>query len=77
MSPQIKVLVVDDSAYHRRTLVKIISSDAQMEVIGTAGDGEEAIKQVVNYKPDLVTLDLEMPKMSGRVLVEALEKPKP
>ena len=62
---KIRVLVVDDSAYHRRTLVKIISSDPHMEVVGTAGDGEEAIKKVVNLKPDLVTLDLEMPRMDG------------
>jgi len=62
---KIRVLVVDDSAYHRRTLVKIISSDPHMEVVGTAGDGEDAIKKVVNLKPDLVTLDLEMPRMDG------------
>lgn len=62
---KIRILVVDDSAYHRRTLVKIISSDSGLEVVGTAADGEEAIRQVVNLKPDLVTLDLEMPRMDG------------
>lgn len=62
---KIRVLVVDDSAYHRRTLVKIIGLDPRMEVVGTAGDGEEAIKRVVNLKPDLITLDLEMPRMDG------------
>jgi two-component system chemotaxis response regulator CheB len=62
---KIRILVVDDSAYHRRTLVKIIGLDAHMEVVGTAGDGEEAIKRVVNLKPDLITLDLEMPRMDG------------
>ncbi len=65
MGEKIRVLVVDDSAYHRRTLVKIISSDPGMEVVGTANDGEEAIKRVVSLKPDLVTLDLEMPRMDG------------
>lgn len=62
---RIRILVVDDSAYHRQTLVKIIGSDPGMEVVGTAGDGEEAIKRVLNLKPDLVTLDLEMPRMDG------------
>jgi two-component system chemotaxis response regulator CheB len=62
---RIRILVVDDSAYHRRTLVKIISTDPRMEVVDTAGDGEEAIKKVLKLKPDLVTLDLEMPRMDG------------
>ena len=62
---KIRILVVDDSAYHRRTLVKIVGLDSHMEVVGTAGDGEEAIKKVVNLKPDLITLDLEMPRMDG------------
>jgi two-component system chemotaxis response regulator CheB len=61
----LKVLVVDDSAYHRRTLSRIIASAGEFEVVGTAGDGEEAIKKVVTLKPDLVTLDLEMPRMDG------------
>lgn len=62
---KIRVLVIDDSAYHRRTLMKIVNSDPHMEVVGTANDGEEGIKMVVNLKPDLVTLDLEMPRMDG------------
>jgi len=62
---KIRILVVDDSAYHRRTLTKIINSDRGMEVVDTARDGEEAIKKVINLKPDMVTLDLEMPRMDG------------
>jgi two-component system chemotaxis response regulator CheB len=61
----LKVLVIDDSAYHRRTLTRIIAAAPEFEVVGTASDGEEAIKKVVTLKPDLLTLDLEMPRMDG------------
>src|SRR5512145_595543 len=61
----LRVLVVDDSAYHRRTLSRIIAAAPGFEVAGTAGDGEEAIKKVVTLQPDLLTLDLEMPRMDG------------
>jgi two-component system chemotaxis response regulator CheB len=61
----LKVLVIDDSAYHRRTLSRIIAAAPGFEVVGTASDGEEAIKKVVTLKPDLLTLDLEMPRMDG------------
>jgi len=61
----LKVLVIDDSAYHRRTLSRIIAAAPGFEVVGTANDGEEAIKKVVTLKPDLLTLDLEMPRMDG------------
>jgi two-component system chemotaxis response regulator CheB len=75
----LKVLVVDDSAYHRRTLSRIIAAAPGFEVVGTAGDGEEAIKKVVTLQPDLLTLDLEMPRMDGytflRWLMRTLPRP--
>jgi two-component system chemotaxis response regulator CheB len=61
----LKVLVIDDSAFHRRTLTRIIAAAPEFEVVGTAGDGEEAIKKVVTLQPDLLTLDLEMPRLDG------------
>jgi len=61
----LKVLVVDDSAYHRGMIARIISAAPGFEVVGVARDGEEAIKQVVTLRPDLLTLDLEMPRMDG------------
>jgi two-component system chemotaxis response regulator CheB len=61
----LKVLVIDDSAFHRRTLTRIIAAAPEFEVVATAGDGEEAIKKVVTLQPDLLTLDLEMPRMDG------------
>ena len=74
---KIRILVVDDSAYHRRTLTKIIDSDPGMEVVDTARDGEEAIKKVVNLKPDMVTLDLEMPRMDGFTFLRWLMRNQP
>lgn len=62
---QIKVLVVDDSAFMRKAISNMLSSDPGITVIGTARDGEEAIDQIPRLKPDVVTLDVEMPKMGG------------
>src|SRR5438552_5833688 len=61
----IKALVVDDSAYNRVTLSRMLGSDSRIEVVGTANNGEDAIKQVMRYAPDVITLDLEMPVMDG------------
>jgi two-component system chemotaxis response regulator CheY len=58
------ILVVDDIAFVRKTLTEILT-EAHYEVIGQAADGREAINLYTKLKPDLVTLDLVMPKMSG------------
>ncbi|MDH3937990.1 MAG: chemotaxis response regulator protein-glutamate methylesterase [candidate division Zixibacteria bacterium] len=60
-----KVLVVDDSAFMRKALSMMLESDPGIKVIGTARDGEEGIEKVRNLKPDLVTMDIEMPRMDG------------
>ncbi|KPK31659.1 MAG: chemotaxis protein CheY, partial [Nitrospira bacterium SG8_35_1] len=67
----IKVLIVDDSAFMRNTLSGMISSDPEIQVIGIARDGIEAVEKVVSLKPDIVTLDVEMPRMDG---IEALQR---
>lgn len=61
----IKVLVVDDSALMRRKITDILESDKDIEVIDFAKTGADAIKKVVQLKPDVVTLDLEMPDIDG------------
>ena len=61
----IKVLIVDDSPVAKELLKYILSSDPQIEVIGTASNGEEAVEFTQNQKPDLVTMDIIMPRMDG------------
>lgn len=61
----IRVLVIDDSAYNRRTITSMLESHPLIKVVGTAVNGEEGIKKVLELKPDVVTLDLEMPEMNG------------
>ncbi|HEX7153312.1 MAG TPA: chemotaxis-specific protein-glutamate methyltransferase CheB [Thermoanaerobaculia bacterium] len=62
---QIRALVIDDSAYNRVTLTRMLESDARIKVVGTAVNGEDGIKQAVKHRPDVITLDLEMPIMDG------------
>lgn len=61
----IKVLIVDDSALVRQTLAEIISSDPELEVIGTAADPYFAARKMAEVTPDVITLDIEMPRMDG------------
>jgi two-component system chemotaxis response regulator CheB len=65
MSDKIRVLVVDDSALMRKLIPSILARDSEIEVVGTAMDGEFALKKVEELRPDVVTLDLEMPRMDG------------
>ncbi|MFH1453995.1 MAG: chemotaxis response regulator protein-glutamate methylesterase [Armatimonadota bacterium] len=65
MSGIIRVLVVDDSALMRKRISNILNSDDKIEVVGTARDGDQAFKLVEQLKPDVVTLDIELPKMDG------------
>jgi len=62
---KIKALVVDDSAFMRGVITKMLESDGEIEVIGTAKNGLEAIEKVESLKPDVMTLDIEMPIMNG------------
>ncbi len=61
----VKVLIVDDSAFMRNALASMLSSDADITIVGMARDGLEAIEKVQTLKPDIVTMDVEMPKMDG------------
>jgi two-component system chemotaxis response regulator CheB len=65
MDKKINVLVVDDSAFNRKALVKMLETSEAVRVVGTAIDGEDAIKQAVRLNPDVITLDIEMPRMDG------------
>jgi two-component system chemotaxis response regulator CheB len=72
---KIKVLVVDDSAFMRKVIKDLLQSDANLEVIGTARNGQHALDQLPNLQPDVVTLDVEMPILDGLdTLKEIVEK---
>jgi len=65
MSDTVRVLVVDDSALMRKLIPAILARDPSIEVVGTAMDGAFALKKIEELRPDVVTLDLEMPRMDG------------
>lgn len=65
MTPPVRVLVVDDSALMRKLIPQILSTDTSIEVVGTAMDGNFGLKKMEELKPQVVTLDLEMPGMNG------------
>ena len=61
----IRVLVVDDSATAREHITAILNSDPEIEVVGEARDGVEGIEQAARLKPDVITMDIKMPRMDG------------
>jgi two-component system chemotaxis response regulator CheB len=65
MSERIRVVVVDDSALMRKLIPTILERDPSIEVVGTAMDGAFALKKIEELHPDVITLDLEMPRMDG------------
>jgi two-component system chemotaxis response regulator CheB len=73
----LRVLVVDDSAYNRRTLSEVLSTLEGVEVVGKASDGDEALRMVADLQPDLITLDLEMPRMDGFTFLRLLMARRP
>src|SRR5690606_10076254 len=74
-----KVLVVEDSAVMREYLVAILESDPVLQVVGTAKNGEEAIEAVKRLQPDVITMDINMPRLDGfeatRQIMETAPRP--
>lgn len=77
MNKKIKVLIVDDSPLVRQLINRILSSEKDIEVVGTALDGKYAIEKVKLLSPDVITLDIEMPNMDGLTFLEYLMKTRP
>lgn len=69
---RIKVLIVDDSKFFRRVVRQILGSSPSIDIVGEAGDGSEALEMVAKAKPDVVTLDVNMPVMSGLTALKHL-----
>ena len=69
---KIRVLIVDDSAVVRQILAKELSRDPELEIVGTAPDPYIARDKIVNLKPDVITLDIEMPRMDGITFLKKL-----
>jgi two-component system, chemotaxis family, protein-glutamate methylesterase/glutaminase len=61
----IRVLIVDDSAFVRQALTRMLGSDPEIEVVGTAIDGQDGLEKIRSLEPDVVTLDIQMPKLGG------------
>jgi two-component system chemotaxis response regulator CheB len=74
---KLRVLVVDDSAMNRRALGDVLDAIIGVEVVGKASDGDEALRLAVALRPDLITLDLEMPRMDGFTFLRLLMASRP
>ncbi len=72
MAKQIRVLVIDDSAYNRRALSEMLRSAEEIAVVAIASNGEEGLKAALELKPDVITLDLEMPGVDGFTFLRLL-----
>ncbi|HZS38523.1 MAG TPA: chemotaxis-specific protein-glutamate methyltransferase CheB [Polyangia bacterium] len=77
MNRTIRVLVIDDSAYNRQTITSMLEESPGVQVVGRAVDGEEGLRQAFQLLPDVITLDLEMPKMDGFSFLRILMSKKP
>ena len=69
---KIKVRIVDASALARKMLTRVLESDPEIEVVGTASDPYLAVRKIQETLPDVITLDIEMPRMDGLTLLEKL-----
>jgi two-component system, chemotaxis family, protein-glutamate methylesterase/glutaminase len=74
---QIRVVVVDDSAFMRKALSMMLESDPCVKVVGTANNGEDGLEIIRRLKPDLVTMDVEMPRMDGLTALKRIMESDP
>ena len=72
--PRIRVLIVDDAVVMRKMITEALSSDPEIEVVGTAANGKIALQKIPQVNPDIITMDVEMPEMDGLQTVRELRK---
>jgi two-component system chemotaxis response regulator CheB len=77
VSAKIKVLVVDDSAFMRMAVTRTIGSDPRIEVVGQARDGQDAVERAAELRPDVITMDYNMPRLNGAQAVRAILAARP
>ena len=73
----VRVLIVDDSSFFRRRLSEILSADPLISVVGLANNGQQAVEQAKQLKPDVITMDIEMPVMNGIDAIKAIMATQP
>jgi two-component system chemotaxis response regulator CheB len=73
----IRVLVIDDSAFSRQVITRMLETSPLVQVVGVARDGEEALRKAFELEPDLITLDLEMPRMDGFTFLRLVMSKRP
>ncbi len=73
----IRVIIVDDSAFMRKSLSMMLESDSEIRIVATARNGSEALEKIREYKPDIITLDIEMPVMDGLTALKHIMKEMP
>jgi two-component system, chemotaxis family, protein-glutamate methylesterase/glutaminase len=73
----IRTLVIDDSAFSRQAITRMLQASPLVEVVGSARDGEEALRKTFELQPDLITVDLEMPKMDGFTFLRIVMSKRP
>jgi two-component system LytT family response regulator len=74
---RLRVLIVDDEPPARRKLARLLKPDQRFEIVGEAEDGEKAVELIELHQPDLLFLDIQMPRMNGFEVLEALEGKRP
>jgi two-component system chemotaxis response regulator CheB len=79
MTPRsmIRVLVIDDSAFSRQAITRMLETSPLIEVVGVARDGEDALRKTFELQPDLITVDLEMPRMDGFTFLRVVMSKRP
>ena len=73
-SDPVRVMVVDDSAFMRFSISQHLNENPDLQVVGTASDGQEALKLIPQLQPDVITLDVEMPHMDGLTTLRQIMK---